>query len=93
MKSATEMVRITEEAIASNDEFLTRCNGILQRMEDAMVKRAKNAIRSLTYVIESRTITLPMIDYITIMLLKSGYKVEGTVTNEDGPVYTFVIRW
>lgn len=93
MKSAIEMLRITEEAIAFNDEFLARCNGILQRMEDAMVKRAKNTIRSLTYVIESRTLTLPMIDYITIILLKSGYKVTVTTTNENGPVYTFVINW
>ena len=40
MKSAIEMLRITEEAMA-NDKFLARCNGVLQQMEDIMVERAK----------------------------------------------------
>ena len=93
MKSATEMLRITEEAIAKDNEFLVRCHGILQRMENVMVDRAKNSTRSLTYVIKSRTLTTPMVDYITTTLLKLGYTVAGTITDEDGPVYTFVISW
>ena len=92
MKSAIEMLRITEEAMA-NDEFLARCNGVLQRMEDVMVDRAKNTMRNLNYVIKSRTLTLAMVDYITITLLKLGYKVAVTTTNEDDPMYSFVINW
>ena len=92
MKSAIEMLRITEEAMA-NDKFLARCNGVLQQMEDIMVERAKNSMRSLNYIIKSRIITPPMIDYITITLLKLGYKVTVTTTNEDDPMYSFVINW
>lgn len=92
MKSAIEMLRITEEAMA-NDKFLARCNGVLQQIEDIMVDRAKNSMRSLNYIIKSRILTPAMIDYITITLLKLGYKVTVTTTNEDGPMYSFVINW